>query len=326
MSLLRTKSFHPIITMSVVLGFIFPDFSVLMSDSRVTLRKGSGKLHFRDELQKLFQVSDHLAVGFASDDVAVSYSIIQGVTRFCRDSARSKNTLYLLLHLPRVIKFLYKKNVSSIRRPPAMSFVFVGSILGRGARIPTKDFSELLKKMENSFTLSPIMMQALFGGNRDGYMHFPAPGSALFRIDLPKGETYFQHAIGATAVGSGAPVFDDIEKEIHKIFLSPEKNMRLAMLQFSVRDFQQKAKIESVGGMSQILVIDGAGVYPHSHSFSQLDQSGKEVAGQKMVFENGSWYQLDNASGRKVVVSSNLLLINNDGDNKFNALAGLGDF
>ena len=299
--------------MSVVVAAIFPDFGMLMSDSRVTIN-GNSK---RDELQKIYQLSNHLAVGFTSNNVRISCQIISEMTKYSLKNTRSQHPLYLLEKLPRVANFYYKKLTKGLSVLPAMDFSYIGILNDRGSSIPIKPVFDLMKRFNSSFNLSPEMQRGLFSA-KDGFMNFQPPIPIALIQKFPFNDIKTFNTLGISLCGSGSVAFIKLEKDLEKTLLAPEKIMRIVIIQSSVEDYCKENGIDTVGGLSQIVIIDKNGVKPQGYSANLVMKDGKIVGGKKMEYRDEGWVQIDLRTGIELKIRHNPLII--DTDNKFTAL------
>lgn len=304
--------------MSVVLAAAFPDFGLLISDSRITIN-GTIK---RDELQKIYQLGKHLAVGFTSDDVGTSYRIIYEMTRYSQKLSRSQHSLYLLDKLPKVANYHYEKLTKGRNPLPRMDFSYVGIINDRITQLDSKFVFDLIKRFKNSFTLSPEMQRSLFSA-KNGIMKFPPPIPSVLVQEFPSNRRVNFHTLGVSLRGSGAVAFSELEKEIEKVLLCPDKNMRIVMFQLSLNNYCKKNNITSVGGLNQIIIIDRDGIKPQSYSHSSVLKDGKFIGGKKMEFKPGGWVQIDLDTGKEVKVKHYNPLILEKDDNEFASFQGM---
>lgn len=297
--------------MSVVLAAAFPDFAVIMSDSRITIRKKDGSSH-QDKQRKIFQVAPYLAVGFVSNDVRLSRKIIKGLTEYANKKVKSLNSVYLMERLPRVAKYIYEKETVHLRVKQEMEFVYAGAATGFAGSHDSKRFFELIQKLDSSFSLSPEIQSALFGIKKNGQMTFPAPAKIIKTQSLPSGEIRETHSLAIVTTGSGMGVMDKLKPDIEKVMLSPYKEMRIFILETALREYIASSGIDTIGGLIQIAVIDKDGVAPFSYSFSTFDPNGNEQPINSMVFKDGKWTQTNHITGNEIEVTTNPLIFNND--------------
>jgi hypothetical protein len=304
--------------MSVVLAAAVPGRAIIMSDSRITLAKG-GHTVTRDELQKVFQLTDHLTVGFTGQ-VDVAYKLIGLLTEYCQSPLRkSKNSIYLLSHLPRAAKYFYDKLTEQLLIKPPVELVYAGVGLGRGWMLPRTEMERLLAlHKHSSIAATPSWQEFMF--TKSPLIRWPAPISLIAKHLFPQNAFQYGRGMALATSGSGAGAIEPILPEMHKVYLMQEKNMQIFILQKTMSDYCARQKIDSVGGMSQIVVTDENGVVPMSYSYGPAEKDGQQILAKQMLFENGGWVQLDKITGKRQPIQHfNPLLIMQD--NNFEALA-----
>ena len=289
------------VSMTVVISTIFPDFGMLLTDSRVTWSNGTK----RDELQKIYQLSDHLAVAFSSADVGITLQIIKEMTTYSLKKSRSKHVLFLLDKLIKVAIYHYGRLTKNMTNKPLMDFSFVGVLRDRSTSLQATYFMELIKHHNGSgFTLSPEMTNALFRA-KEGQMSFPPPVPIAAHLIFPLGLVRKYHTLGVHVTGSGSGVWQKLKNEMGKILLQPHKEMRISVLHMTVDEYCKENSSSGVGGLSQVVLIDSEGVRPRSYETAQLDKDGKVVKGHRMIYTTGGWVQQNIETGTEIRVHQN---------------------
>ena len=299
--------------MSIVIGLAFPSGVILGCDSRLTIVKGQEKF-YRDEVQKIFQVGPNLAIGFTSNNLEITHKIIKEITNYSINKARIKNTLYLLDKLPKVAQYYYEQITRSIKEKPDMEFVYAGTVLNRALVLNGKDLFNFLKKF-GSMSVSPQIYYAI-KNTKNGITHLPPPASVLAKQTFPSLELDTVYGFGFAFSGVSGQIKEKIEEAYLKIIESGEiDSFKIIITKYIIDDFCKDNNVKTIGGLTQIILLNEAGLHPMQYSYANLDKDGKNINEKSISFKNGKWIQHNKSRGKEITIKHNPLLIN--GDNIF---------
>lgn len=296
--------------MSVVVALGFPEETLMVSDSRISF--SNSFVPPKDELRKLYQIGNSLGIGFTSQHVTFTLSIIQQMTNYALKKSKSMSSLYLLDKLPKVANYHYRKLASLLNIEPAMELVYAGTVNDRILSTSSKFWWDLLSehlKNKGSSNIPPKIAKAIYDtANGETYLEPPVP--VLMKQVFPSGNCSDILHFGFIVSGSGSVIAENIQKEGLNLFFSDSDiPMRLSILNLIMKDFLEKTDVKSVGGFPQMLRIRENGVTPIYFNEGKFDDNGKETKTQTVRFENGEWVVTDHTKGTETRIKSNPLSI-----------------
>lgn len=292
--------------MSLVLACAFPDVAILISDSRVSC--GSRK---QDVLQKIYQIGPMLAIGFTSNDVRLTERILGVMTDYVFHHAKSKNTRYLLLRLPKVANYYYRKFTQGKNSIP-MDFVFAGVDNSIGAVISGRALFELFKRV-GSGSLSPRLSYGMYNQKGDS-VTLPPPASIIAILKFP--ECIYEETVGLGyfASGSDAEATKHLQEAFEKTLVTVDEFsvMKHVIISSIIEEHVRKHDIETIGGLTQTVLIDEKGLKPVGYSVGGLGEDGKAEEKISMTFNNGAWVQKRLKDDKEIIVTKCPMVINSD--------------
>lgn len=292
--------------MSVVVGFGFPEEAILISDSRVSFNEP--KLEPRDEIRKIYQLGNHLAVGFTSQHVEFTLEILRRITNFSLNKSKSQATLYLLDKIPKVARYFYHRLSEKIGWKPPMEFVYAGVVMDRCLGVSGKLIFDLMKKKGGGHI--PTKIAVGMQNTQNGVMNLPPPSPVVTKQVFPSGEILPLVSLGFVVSGTGSGIAKKIqESEAELFFADSEIPMRLSMIRMLCDNYIKESGINSVGGLVQVLKINEKGISPMLYSRTNITPEGKEVKAETLSFVNGEWIMEEHQIGKITRVKQNPLII-----------------
>lgn len=304
--------------MSIVLACAFPEAAIILCDSRVSDRNSSKR---SDTLRKTYQIAPLLVVGFASNNVIVTEKIVSVMTDYVKNHAKSKNTRYLLSKLPKVATHYYKKFTSGIK--PEMEFIFAGIDPNVSAVVSGKALFELLKRaLANRNGGSGSVSSRLIWGmerQKGDAVPLPPPASIVAKLVLPSGIYEDTAGLGYAVAGSDIKAAEKLQEAFEQAMIvgSDSEVIRQAMIASIIEDHRKEQKIDTIGGLTQTLLINEKSVMALGYSYTNINSDGSKGDSISMRFENGNWIQERSRDGKQIKVSK--LPIKIAWDEKFEA-------
>lgn len=292
--------------MSIVLACAFPEAAIILCDSRVS----DGKSNKRsDTLRKAYQIGPRLIVGFASNDVAISEKIISVMTDYIKRYAKSRNTRYLLSKLPKVAAHYYKKFCVREKNKPRMEFIFAGLDQTVSAVVSGKKLFEMLKRSLNSRPggSGSLSSRFLWGFERQkgDAVPLPPPASIVAKLIFPENQYEDAVGLGYAVAGSDTKATEKLQKAFEQAIIvgSDDGAIRQAMIASIIEDHRKKQEIDTIGGLTQTILIDEQGVHALGYSYTAINNDGSTGDSISMRFENGFWIQERSRDGKQIKVT-----------------------
>lgn len=224
--------------MTLVLGQKFFQGIVIVADSRASRIINGRVVPWKDNVQKIFRISDHVFIAFSGDIEFASlilYFLLKEVAR--RPMLGNLNVF--CQKTPKLIRYAYQQALREFRndaRP--VSFMFGGVDFKR----PT-----LVKEKNGSYNYISIFDKKL--------LLFTCPG-----FESNEAQNWQNPFL---IMGSGSSALSGNEENFKKLQFDLRADLPLSFQAFLIQDsLQQKVKelrIDSVGGMFQIVTIDNTG-------------------------------------------------------------------
>lgn len=292
--------------MSIVLACAFPEAAIILCDSRVS--DGSSTRR-SDILRKTYGLSPLLAVGFASNDVVVTEKIIAAMTDYVENYAESKNTRYLLSKLPKVAAYYYQKFCASKKEKSRMEFIFAGIDPTVSAIVSGKKLLEMFKRALafRSGGSGSVSSRFLWGMERQkgDAMPLPPPAAIVGKLVFP-GNIYEDAAgLGYAVAGSDIKAAEKLQRAFEQAIIvgSDSEVIRQAMIASIIEDHRKQRQVDTIGGLTQTLLISEKGISALGYSYTAINRDGSKGDSISMRFENGYWVQERSRDGKQIKVS-----------------------
>jgi hypothetical protein len=295
--------------MSLVIGFSFPEEAIIICDSRIgAYDKYKNPIEKSDDLRKIYTLGDHLAIGFASEDVELTLRILAKITDYAINKTKHKATYYLLERLPKVAVYEYKRLVKLNRiKPPHMEFVYVG-LIDRGLYIKEKVLMDYLFSGSRSISIPRNIGKALMT-MQNGYMYINPPTPVIQKQTFPIGESSGAGVYGYFVSGSGSGIKKGIESLYPTLLNTNDSQMRNFLIRDACDKYIKKSGIDSIGGSIQVLRIDKSGVTPINFINKRIYPDGTEENIYSIEFKDDGWEMTDHKNGTIKKIKQHPLLL-----------------
>ncbi|GAG72627.1 unnamed protein product, partial [marine sediment metagenome] len=250
-------------------------------------------------------------IGFTSNNLKITHKILKEITNYSINKARIKNTLYLLEKLPKVAQHYYEQMTKGMKEKPNMEFVYAGTVLNRALVLNGKDLFNFLKKFR-SMSVSPQIYYAI-KNTKNGITHLPPPASVLAKQTFPNLDFRAVYGFGFAFSGVSGQIKEKLEEAYLKIIESGEiDSFKIVITKYIIDDFCKDKNIKTIGGLTQIILLNKTGLHPMQYSYANLDKDGKKINEKSISFKNGKWIQYDKSKGKEINIKQNPLLITED--------------
>lgn len=262
--------------MTVVLGQRFMEGVAVIADCRASLSKSGKIFPWRDNTQKVFFLNTKIIIGFAGD-IEFAGSMIAFVYHHMSSKPKFGQPHIFFKKVPGVLKYTYERLCEKTGRRPDVAFVVASNDLSRKQKVVDKD------------------------GKFTGYINLTE--KIVFKAQAP----YFTPELASikkpnVIIGSGTPGLGDIEKDLFDLqFKATGGDVSFCVIisDHALRENIRKKGINTVGGLSQIAVIDSKGsrFIPYKGKRDPFDGGDLDV---EMTIRNKRFVQRDLVTGKEV--------------------------
>lgn len=262
--------------MTVVLGQHFMEGVAVMADCRASISKSGKVTPWRDNTQKVFFLNPEIVLGFAGD-IGFAGSIISFVSHHMETKPEFGQPHVFSKKAPSVFKYAYKKLCEQTGSKPSVAFIIAGNDLSRKQKVVDKD------------------------GKFAGYVSITE--KIVFKMSAPDFLPEFASiAKPNVIIGSGTPGLEEIEKDLFSLQFNVnggDVTFGAVISDHALRENIKKKGIDTVGGLSQIAVIDNKGprFIPYQGKREAFSDGELDV---EMIIRNGRFVQRDLVTGKEV--------------------------
>lgn len=294
-------------TMSVVIGFSFPEEAILVSDSRISFVRKEQLVSAKDDMRKVFVLTPQLAIGFVSGNVDITNKLIRAIQKYIHDKATNTITYQLLQKLPKVATHEYRKLTAGMKEPPVMEFMYAGIIGDRGIQIPERVVIDIMTKGGDGAVPEPI--GKAFMTMKDGLMSIDPPTPIIMTHKLPSNDISSMNIWSLDTIGSGASILDELKEEYSGLMTAepgPQTGFRANLIRMHCDEFIKKTGIPTVGGAVQVIRISANGAQGVKSNFKRIfnDSSTQDIS--SMDFDGEKWTWEDAEQGTSGTIRSYL--------------------
>lgn len=282
--------------MTMIAAVAFPDEIIVLSDSRVSFSKKNIQLSSEDRLKKIYQLNSHVVFAFTSENVGLTWKVIEKMTIKLKDLSGLSNSEFLK-EITKIAKSEYK---SIDKSGTLMEFIYAGLDFKSKLKVESRKLETVLKKcQEHSYFPEKLVDIKLL---EKKFTFIPAPSPILVKQTFPSGEAIFTKGWNMGTAGSGKSFVKELEKFYPKIFFFPGAFNKGMVIKDLADAYIEREEIKSVGGIVQLFAITSSGVEPIQ--FAQT-KNGKAII-KRYVDENGNWVEENLETNKKLVVVQNL--------------------
>lgn len=290
--------------MSVVACCSLFDGVILAADSRVTVqRRGREDIHM-DCAQKLFPLTNNTAIGFVGS-LDTASKILREIYRQIR-TRRRVDPISLSSWLPRILRTIFL-NVSISNSTGPVAFMVASTIRDRPNVVERDVVAKIMKhitsgqaRIKRSY-LPDIMVQILRTDPKYKYIAIPGTSANLvYTMQSPDFHLEQVPALQFAAIGSGGDVFHTIAEYQDMIVASEPGNsfIEADYMRHAIRDFLERSKIQTVGGLYPMLKISKGRCHPLGFS-AEIPLGGNKIA-LNFVQEKRRWVQRNLTTGKEL--------------------------
>ncbi|MBL1434452.1 hypothetical protein COB87_002720 [Candidatus Wolfebacteria bacterium] len=286
--------------MTVVIGQHFFEGVIIIADSRSSIQKNGAVVPWRDNTQKIFFLTKDIVISFAGD-VEFAGAIIS----FLSDQINKRPKLGILSIFitkgPRLIKYAYNL-LSNKKGFRDVGFIIAGIDPKRPARVNDSN------------------------GKQTGYINIY--DKKVLKVVSPDFETQEATIKNPFVImGSGEQGIEGLEKDFQKLQFGQFSNnlaFQAVIIETSLRKKIESLGIDTVGGLSQIAIIDSQGARFQGYQ-GKRDPFEDGDLNVEMIVENGRFIQKDLKTGKeiKLLYPPEVLSVNEDGSDLFAELDNL---
>lgn len=291
--------------MTLVAGYVGLEGLVMISDSRVTYETPTGQRFYCDVAQKLFPLNPYVAVGYASEDIKVTWKVIEGIASELRHLGGFRNLYALKDRLIGVSKKVSSRVYDALPKKPRTYLLFGILQPNRPRWMAKRDFFEFLKRTQTG-AIPEQMLRGIQQANGPKQTHFNTgyPSSLVVAVALPEAKVRYRESIGGLAIGSGGFVEDTMTVD-SLMHAEVKSGMGLRMvtvaLLVSFRGEVEKHDERTVGGMYQVLTITSSGAMLNPYSMGE--PTGDERTPRFVMQPTPTgWLQQDLKTGKSQAV------------------------
>lgn len=280
--------------MTMIAGIGFPDEVFIVSDSRVSYKNRN--IAPKDNLKKIYQLSKYSCFAYTSEDVIFTHNLIEEITKFTTSLPDIKTDM-LLKQVTKYASRKYQEISDRLKKSPTMYFIYVGMI-DKPYKIETRKLKTILK-IYNNKTYIPDKIK--IPNLKSKFTLIPSPTPLLIKQSFPDGKTSSSIGWDFSGLGSGKNVEFEIDKFYTKLFFFPGTFNKAVIIKDICDHYIGQSKINTIGGLIQIFMIDRDGVKP---LMFVKHGEGEEV--RQYVDTNGDWVEENTNTGVIKRVKQNL--------------------
>lgn len=250
-----------------------------MADSRSSLDSKGNVVPWRDNTQKVFFLTQGIVVGFAGD-IEFAGSILSFVAQQLVKYPKLQNLHIFSDKFPRLTKFAYEQVAAQLKRRPQVGFIVAGMDFARPA--PVKD------------------EQGKYTGR-----HLAIFDKKVFKILAPNFQPEHTNMANPFVImGSGEPGIEKLAPDFKEMIfgqVSGDLTFEAVVIDGSLREEIRKQNITTVGGLTQIAVIDSKGprYVPYQGKREPFKFTGSDEMEVEMVYKDGRFTQRDLKTGKE---------------------------
>jgi hypothetical protein len=286
--------------MSIVAGFSMFSSVALVSDCRATLFRPGRPNLYADNVQKLFPLAPHTAVGFVGDIGTAAHLLPPLLTQARMiDGDQRGQAIALLSWLPRFLRFRYAQRTRA--SPFAVMVASVirsrSNVVERARVIELLDRFRLGKLSHQRSWLPDVLVRILQTPPDCKVVTLAhAPAGLLYTLAAPRFAPRFFRPLSATAIGSGDGAVSQFDIEADWIFAGDVGNpfMETMAIQNSVARHVHESGLTSVGGLFPTLRLSADGMSAHGFS-AEIPIGGDKI--ELRPLPSGRWEQRHHNSG-----------------------------
>lgn len=293
--------------MSVVAGCSLFDGVLLAADCRATIRRRGYPDIYADNVQKLFFVFPHTAIGFVGD-IDVASALLVPLLEQSRRRRRA-DPINFSAWAPR----LFRREFSAFTsREGERNVVFMvasvltdrENIVERQAVVDLVNYIVFGNSPIQRNFIPDILVRILRTLPQDTHnTHIQIPGTSmgmLYIMRSPNFEIERINTLSFAAIGSGESVYEEIVRYRDSILALEPGNSFIESTRFreTIRQFIDDRSIETVGGLYPAMKITGRGTEFLGQSIT-IPVGGTNI---QLIYRDWRWYQRNNTYGREIML------------------------
>lgn len=263
--------------MTVVIGQHFFQGIVVIADSRSSIQRDGSAIPWRDNTQKIFFLAGNLIISFAGD-VEFAGTIISFIARQIEVKPKLGLLNVFVDKCPKLIKYAYDILTKEKGERP-VSFILAGMDSSRPEQIKDEQ------------------------GKLIGYTGIY--DKKILKISSPYfTPQYVTVSNPFVVMGSGALGVKGLEADFKKMQFGqelPSLDYQASLMEIALRNKIRSLGISTVGGLSQIAIIDNQGprFQQYKGKRQPFDAGDLDV---EMLIKNGRFIQRDLKTGKEVML------------------------
>lgn len=289
--------------MSVVAGCSLFDGVLLAADCRVTVTRGRTREVYSDNVQKVFGVLPHTAVGFVGDCGAAAFILPHLLIQASR--MRENGPADLVRWMPRLFRRAYADYNPSYGEKTPISFMAVAVEVGKRNVVKRKVVVDLVNDIAFGKTtikrswMPGFLMEFLKIDPRIEYVSLQGTSKGLLYVMRSPGfEPEHYDPLQFVAIGSGERVVEEIHAYRDAVLaIAPgDSGVEAGQFRDAIRHFIDRHNIETVGGLYPAVKISSKGAEALEYGF-EIPVGGTKI---RLVYEGGRWVQENVSTGKAI--------------------------
>lgn len=272
--------------MTVIAAISFAEEIVILSDSRMSYN--DKKSPPQDNLKKIYQLTSHSVLTYATDDVLLTGKIIEDITKYI-SKQKVTTTRKIFEKIIKEANKSYRKRTSG-KAKPRMNFIYAG--MNDHTIYLSKDKFLKILKLHGDKPYFPAKLKNL-NETEKGKYKIPPLNPLLIKQSFPQNKVITSTGFDFTTDGAGLPFISELEQFYTDVFSVPGGFNKSVILRNLCNDYIEDACIDSVGGLVQVFYIDKDGVKP----LNFVEHHNNEVVSRLTINDKGEWLEEDNRAG-----------------------------
>jgi len=286
---------------SVVAGCSLFDGVLLTADCRVTVIRGHSRV-YTDNVQKVFGVLPHTAVGFVGDCGAAAFILPHLFNQASR--IRKKNSATDLIRwMPRLFRRAYSDYNPKNRKKDSISFMAAAVEVGKPNVVRRKAVVDLIEDIVRGRTaisrtwMPCFLFEFLRIDSRFEYVSLPKTSRGLLYVmRSPDFEPEHFEPLQFVAIGSGEGVVEEINAYRDAVLALFPGNSGMEGGQFrdAVQRFIHRHDTETVGGLFPAVKISARGTEALEYGI-EIPVGGTKI---RLDYNGRRWIQRNVSTGK----------------------------